>query len=389
MSDSYSGSESEDNRSNHDQYSDDREESDNREEESDSVSEQSDDDGNAESGGVAETSPIVGKNNLRLCSLHAAGSMTLDCKFCKAALGVISDNNIKKQLTQNLAQSGLVSRYAGRCDIQPATLTLGASSLEIGQAIFSKGVFRDRKAWQDIVRKFLTLPQFQHDLLTADIKTEDIINKYKNEKRFQYIFRFHKDIVDILRNLRVSQRPLLSLIEKNHDAILSVRRLGEDAGVSFPENAPEKVGGTVPRDGHSLTDQLHVSSSDGLFPLPDMESLIDSASLNEFQARKVADFIEGFGSSVGDKYMELFKAAATYINVAEDQLVFYTDLYSHVDASLREVIREKMSSLFRSHVKSDVLRQTSSKQLSDKPSGFFGGSVCFDIFCYLIFLILI
>ena len=78
---------------------------------------------------------------------------------------------------------------------------------------------RDRKAWQDIVKKFLTLPQLQHDLLTADIKTEDIINKYKNEKRFQFIFRFHKDIVDILRNLRVSQRPLLSLIEKNHDAM--------------------------------------------------------------------------------------------------------------------------------------------------------------------------
>ena len=87
--------------------------------------------------------------------------------------------------------------------------------------------------------------------------------------------------------------------------------------------------------------------------------------------------------------MELFKAAATHINVAEDQLVFYTDLYSHVDASLREVIREKMSSLFRSHIKSDVLSQTTSKQLSEKPSGFFGGSVCFDIFCYLIFLILI
>ena len=132
MSDSYSGSESEDNRSNHDQFSDDREESDNREEESDSVSEQSDDDGDAESGGAVETSSIVGNNNLRLCPSHAAGSMTPDCKFCKAALGVISDNNLKKQLTQNSAQSGLVSRYAGRCDIQPATLTLGASSLEIG-----------------------------------------------------------------------------------------------------------------------------------------------------------------------------------------------------------------------------------------------------------------
>ena len=372
---SYSGSESEDNQSYHGQYSDEREESDRVE--NDSESEQSGDDRDsepgAEAGGVVETTSIVGNNNLKLCLVHKAGSMTLDCKHCKAALGLITDVNIKTLLTQNSSHSGLVSRYAGRCDEQTPTLTLGAASLEIGQSIFTKGVFKDRKSWQQIVKQFLTLPQAQHELLTVDIKTKDIISKYKNEKRFQYIFRFQKDIVDIQKNLRLSQRPLLSLIEKNHEAILSVRQLGGDAGLTFPVVAPVKVGGTVPREGHELSDQLHVDSSDGLFPSPDLETLINSAGLNELQAQKVVDFIDGFNASMRVKYMELFNVTSKYVNVAEDQLVFYTDLYSHVDASLREVLREKMASLFRSHIKSDILKQTSSKHLAGKPGGLFGG----------------
>ena len=88
--------------------------------------------------------------------------------------------------------------------------------------------------------------------------------------------------------------------------------------------------------------------------------------------------IRDSNGSVGDKYKELFNVASSYMNVSEDQLVFYTDLYSHVYASLREVLREKMASLFRSHVKSDVLRQTSAKQLTGKPDGLFAG-VCLNV----------
>ena len=122
-----------------------------------------------------------------------------------------------------------------------------------------------------------------------------------------------------------------------------------------------------------MTDPLHVESYDNLFPRPDIKGLIDSAGLNESQAEKVVEFIEGFRGSVADKYKELFNVTSSYMNTSEDQLVFYTDLYSHVDASLREVLREKMASLFRSHVKSDVLQQTSSKQLTEKPGGLFAG----------------
>ena len=373
----YSGSDSEDNRSHYDQHSDDRDDSGSESDEEQSGGER-DDDGALEAGEIIEPTSIVDYNHLKLCDQHKPGDMTLDCNSCKAALLIITDKNIKKMLTQNSAKSGLISRYAGRCDDVSPTLSLGAASLEIGQSIFTKGVFKDKRSWQDVVKKYLTLPQIQHNMLTNDIKMEDVLKKYKNERRFKYIFTFQKDVVDILRNLRLSQRPLLSLIEHNHNAILSVRKLAEDAGISFPSNAPEKKSGNVPRDGHCLTDPLHVASTDDIFPRPDIKGLIDAASLNESQANKVVEYIEGYRGSVGDKYKQLFDVASNYMNVSEDQLVFYTDLYSHVDASLREVIREKMASLFRSHVKSDVLKQTSSKQMADKPSGFFGG-VCLRV----------
>ena len=376
----YTSSESEDNRS-YDRSSDDGGSEDDRD---------SDGDERAEPGEIIETTTICDFNNLNMCSVHKPGDMTTDCASCKAALAIVSDKNVKKLLTQNSANSGLISRYSGRCDEQPPTLFLSPASLEIAQSIFSKGVFKNRKDWQEIVRKFLTLPPAQHEFLTADIKAEDLLNQYKNEKRFKYIFLFHKDIVEILRNLRVTQRPLLSLIEKNHGTIQSVKKLGETAGVVYPVSAPVRIGGNVPREGRSLTDQLHVASSDGLFPRPNMTALIESAALSEDQAQKVNDFIEDYRVSVGKQYMDLFKSTANYLNDCEDQLVFYTDLYSHVDASLRDVIREKMASLFRSHVKSDVLRETSTKQLSEKASGLFGGSCLKDIFSFfLLFLNLI
>ena len=366
----YSGSESEGDRSFYD-HSDERDGSgsESDEEQSDGVR----DDDVLEPGEVIEPTSIVDYNHLKLCDQHKPGDMTLDCNICKAALMIITDKNVKKMLTQNSAKSGLVSRYSGRCDDISPTLSLGAASLEIGQAIFTKGVFKDKRSWQDVVKKYLTLPQIQHDILTNDIKMEDVFKKYRNEKRFKYIFTFQKEVIDIQRNLRLCQRPLLNLIELNHNAILSVRKLSEDAGISFPSNAPEKKGGNVPREGHSLTDPLHVESYDNLFPRPDIKGLIDSAGLNESQAEKVVEFIEGFRGSVADKYKELFNVTSSYMNTSEDQLVFYTDLYSHVDASLREVLREKMASLFRSHVKSDVLQQTSSKQLTEKPGGLFAG----------------
>ena len=318
--------------------------------------------------------PIKDVSSLKLCPDHKGGEMTNDCDSCKSALSLITNKNTVKLLTQNSTKSSLVSRYMGRCDDTVPTLVLDSATVEIAKNTFTKGVFKDKKSWTDVVKKYLTLPKDQHDALCRDIKTEDALRKFRNEKRFQYIFKFEKEVLDSLKNLRLAQRPLLALIGKTNACIESVRKLGDDAGLMYPEIAPERTGGDVPRDGHKLTDTLHVSSHQDIFPRPDVTALVFSAGLNEDQTNHVIDFVNEYRGSLSKQYMELFTATSGFLNTVEDNLVFYTDLYSHADASFRDLIREKLASLFKPDVKTDVVKKTSSRQLTEKPSGLFGGS---------------
>ena len=117
-----------------------------------------------------------------------------------------------------------------------------------------------------------------------------------------------------------------------------------------------------------------MSSHQDVFPRPDVTALVSSAGLNEDQANHVIDFVNEYRGSLSKQYMELFTATSGFLNTVEDNLVFYTDLYSHADASFRDLIREKLASLFKPDVKTDVVKKTSSRQLTEKPSGLFGGS---------------
>lgn len=322
-----------------------------------------------------DCSPSIDFQNLKFCDNHKAGQMTMDCSSCKAALVLIKDQNTVKLLTKNSNQSSFVSRYSGRCDDVIPTLLLSPATVEIAKNTFTKGMFKDKKSWLEIVKKYLTLPKAQHDILGADIKTEDILRKFKNEKRFQHIFKYQKDVLEGLRNLRIAQRPVLSLIEKTNDCIEAVRKHGETAGFQYPTEAPEKTSKSVPREGHKLNDNLHFSSSRDVFPRPDITDLVTSADLNLVQAEKVIAYIDGYKEDLVKQYMELYSTSADFLNNIEDSLVFYTDLYSHADATFRELIRDKMSTLFKPDIKSDVMLKTSARRLTEKPSGLFGGNL--------------
>ena len=71
-----------------------------------------------------DAAPILDFKNLELCPQHKAGDMTKDCSKCKAALGLINDDNTVKLLTLNSTKSNLISRYAGRCDDIVPTMSL-------------------------------------------------------------------------------------------------------------------------------------------------------------------------------------------------------------------------------------------------------------------------
>ena len=317
-------------------------------------------------------SKFVDLSLLTLCSEHKPGSMSHNCKSCAGALKLISDPGLVKKLTANGGTSSLVSLYSGRCDEIVPSLLLKSETVELARAVFTKGQFRDKKSWNECVKNHLTLPTAQHDQLNADIKSEDVLNKFHKEKRFKNIFRYHQEMVDCMRSLRISQRPLFSLVEKTNDGFDIIKNLGIEAGVEFSINPPLRHSDIVPTEGRKVPDRLNVASFENLLPRHDVSQLIKDAKLSDEQASCVIDHVESYRNDVADKYVHLFNATSSMIADTEDLLIFYTNLYSHVDGGLRELVRDRVASLFRADIKTDVLSKTRSRD-NDKPSGLFGG----------------
>ena len=72
----------------------------------------------------------------------------------------------------------------------------------------------------------------------------------------------------------------------------------------------------------------------------------------------------------------MFNLFVTYINSAEDYLQFYTQIYSHCDVTIRNLIWNKVASasLFKDDIKSDILEQSTQKKMNkEKSSGLLGG----------------
>ena len=149
------------------------------------------------------------------------------CPSCSAAFALIKDKRIIEKLCLNTvtdsesAGASLMSRYGGRCDIVEPTLVLDPFIVKVAADIFNKGVWKDSKMWTEVIKNFLTLPIEQHELLTSNLKSEELLNKFRREPRFKGIFKYQTDLANCLKSLRIGQRPLLKLMERlNNDITL-------------------------------------------------------------------------------------------------------------------------------------------------------------------------
>ena len=308
--------------------------------------------------------------------------MIRDCKTCARGLQLISDNKVIKKLLapeEDFTKSGLVSRFAGRCDVTAATLVLSTSMVEVASQVFSKGTFKDSRVWKDIVKKFLILPCADHEKLSIDIKTEDFISRFKKEKRFKVIFGHFQEMMEALKNLCIAQRPLFAAIDMVNTKMIQVKISAAEAGVQFPHMAPVRSSDLVPRNGRTTLDDMKTSSFDSLFPRPDVADFIREARLNHELSDKLVKILVDYRGFVTKGYKELYEATADTLTRIDDYTIFYLDLYSHVDGMLRDLTRNKVASLFNTDVRNDLLEQSSSSKLMDKPGGLFGGK---DIIYY-------
>jgi hypothetical protein len=256
---------------------------------------------------------------------------------------------------------------------------LSSSMVEVASQVFSKGTFKDSRMWMDLVKKYLILPPVDHDKLSTDIKTEDFISRFKREKRFKVIFRHFQEMLEALRNLRIAQRPLFAAIDMVNTKMMEIKKIATEAGVQFPHIAPVRSSDLVPRNGRTTLDDLKTSSFDSLFPRPDLADFIREAGLNHELSDKLVKILVDYRGFVTKGYKELYETTADTLTKIDDYTIFYLDLYSHVDGMLRDLTRNKVASLFNTDVRNDLLEQSSSSKLMDKPGGLFGGK---DIIYY-------
>ena len=307
----------------------------------------------------------------KLCPIHSHGEMTKTCESCAAAFSLIKDQNIIAELSGDLDSDSLLSRYKKRCDTITPSLTLASSTIQLAVDVFNKGELHDQ-VWTDLVRKFLTVPEAQHEILSANIQSEHVLRRYKDEKRFKDVFTYHNDLVGALESLRISQRTIFSVIERTDADIQKLRKFGEQSGMSYPAAIPVKDSSIVPRDGRSLQDKLRYSDLSGVFPPPDIAMFVLDNNLSPDIANILLEFLMAYRDTVCKKFAELYDFFAASLNNNEDLLVFYiVDLYSHCDAKIRNLIRNNVSTLFKEDIKAELLEQSSSKM--GKSSGLLGG----------------
>ena len=268
-------------------------------------------------------------------------------------------------------ESSLFSRYSGRCDeIQP-TIELSDFVVKLAHDVLTKGKFRNLKDWDRIVRKYLTLPSSQHEKLSQDIKLEDVFDQFKHDKRYKNLFKYHKEARNALKDLRVAQRPVFAVIQRLNKELLRLRDIGEACGLDFPVKAPLRSSKSVPRDGRKVLDKLKFVSADDLFPVPDTT---DFASRHGYVAtEELQEMFDNYRKDIVNKFTYLYCSASEALTNIDDYMIFYIDLYSHCDAAFRDLLRERMATMFKAPVKAEILKKSSAKKLKDKPKGLYGG----------------
>ena len=97
--------------------------------------------------------------------------------------------------------------------------------------------------------------------------------------------------------------------------------------------------------------------------------MFDFLQLDRREEDEVMQFLENYRSSIGEKVLDFYKSMSDTLNDIEDLLIFHFDLWSHCDASMKELLRAKLASLFKGDIKEAILCSVK----SDKEGGLFGG----------------
>ena len=317
---------------------------------------------------------------LQLCPRHPTGEMVEACITCSKALGLLRPE-VAKQMMAPLTVSSVVSRYAGRSDEKTPTMLFSDATLDLAFNTFTQGRFRGKTHFRDLVEKYLTLPPKQHERLVQDLQLEPLFKKLENEKRFKYIFDIRRRMGDCQKNLRLTQRPIFQVISLVDSCLASFREFGAAVGIRFKAEPAVRLNPKVPKPlGDSLAHEFDAAS---LIPLPELPSMLHGvAALSREDAEvlgqnelKVLNAVNGYRDDVVSLIQSLFETFSQKLSDMDDYLAFYCDLYGHVDASFRDLIRDKLANCFKSELRPELLGRNlhSDQKEGTRNDGLLGG----------------
>ena len=155
--------------------------------------------------------------------------------------------------------------------------------------------------------------------------------------------------------------------------LFTIRKFGEEFGFTYPKVPPPRDGANVPRDRGSgtSTNSLKFNSRANIIPCARLIEFLDNAHLDRDIKEEIFDIVEEYRESVGDKIVGFYNSVADTLNQMDDHLIFHFDLFSHVNASMKELLRAKLASLFKADVRDEIL--LSLKKADKTSNGIFGG----------------
>ena len=367
---------------------------------SDEEGDRAEDDGQGDDSAASAVAPL-----LSLCSRHKPGQMVEVCLTCRAALGIVRPEVAKQLLapTGPAPSMSAAQRYAARSDDRTPTLHYSDSTMELAEGLFSALPYRNKGHFGDMVKKYLYLPSVHNEALNKTLNSEPLFRRYEGEQRFKHIFAYKRDLGDGLKSLRIIQRPLLKVTEVLDGFLIFLRSTGEAANFNFPAEAPVRSDPSCPKE---YVDQLAFDDTNGTFLLPDLTPVLTGVSaqlseedrniilknsqLNDVAIREYRDFVV---SQFGGLFVE-----ARHVSQKIDALLnFYCDLYGwvhffrfllvitdkcfvsfrHVDASFRELLRNKLVQLFKNDFRDSVLGKDEPREERQRGrvKGLLGGEI--------------
>ena len=130
-------------------------------------------------------------------------------------------------------------------------------------------------------------------------------------------------------------------------------------------------GKAVPGKGRKDLDKRKFVFTVELFSVPDTAAFANRHGYMDTQ--ELQEMFDNYRADIVNKFTYLYSSASDAFTNIDDYMIFYIDLYSHCDATFRDLLRERMATIFKAPIKADILKKSSTKKLKDKPKGLYGG----------------